>query len=102
MQRAYRVRVALFLTCAVLVVLFLSIVFQAIQTLERLEVVESERDTWQRPSEIVKQLNLKDGNVAVDLGAGSGYFALKLARVVGNYGRILAVDIHRLPLLFLQ
>ena len=39
-QRAYRVRVIIFLVCVVLAVAALSTVYQAIQTLTRLEVVE--------------------------------------------------------------
>jgi hypothetical protein len=44
---------------------------------------------------------LTPGNTAVDLGSGSGYFALKLSPAVGPTGRVLAVDIRRLPLTFL-
>jgi predicted methyltransferase len=86
----------------ILVVVFLSVLFQAIQTLTRLQAVESERDKWQRPSEVLQTLNLKTGNVVVDFGSGVGYFTLKLARAVGDHGRVLAVDIRPLPLLFLR
>lgn len=102
LQRAYRVRIALFLFGAVLVVLLSSVLFQGIQTLNRLEVVESERDRWQRPSDIIQALDLKDGNSVLDLGSGAGYFTLKLAGAVGEHGRVLAVDIQSLPLLFLR
>ena len=101
LQRAYRVRIALFLLGVVLVVLLSSVLFQGIQTLNRLEVVESERDKWQRPSDVIQALSLKDGNAVVDLGSGAGYFTLKLADAVGEHGRVLAVDIRSLPLLFL-
>jgi ubiquinone/menaquinone biosynthesis C-methylase UbiE len=37
----------------------------------------------------------------VDLGSGSGYFALKLSSEVGSSGTVHAVDIRRLPLVFL-
>jgi predicted methyltransferase len=63
--------------------------------------MSSERDQWQRPDEIVQALNLRRGNVVVDLGSGAGYFALKLSVAVGKQGRVLAVDIRRLPLIFL-
>jgi len=102
LQRVYRVRIALFLLGVVLVVLLSSVLFQGIQTLNRLEVVESERDKWQRPSDVIQALGLKDGNAVVDLGSGAGYFTLKLADAVGGHGRVLAVDIRSLPLLFLR
>ena len=37
-----------------------------------------------------------------DLGSGAGYFALKLSDVVGPTGRVIAVDLRRLSLLFLR
>jgi SAM-dependent methyltransferase len=100
-QRAYRVKIALYLLCVVLVVIGLSVLYQGIAALARLEVVESERDRWQRPSEVIQALGLREGAVVADLGCGAGYFALKLARVVGAQGRVFPEDIRRLPLLFL-
>jgi predicted methyltransferase len=99
-RRVYRVRVVLFLLCIVLGVLLLSTISQGIQTLARLDVVERERDQWQRPSDVLQVMGLRSGNTAVDLGCGSGYFALKLSPIVGTRGKVFAVDIRRLPLLF--
>jgi predicted methyltransferase len=76
--------------------------FQGIRTLQRLTAVEAERDLWQRPSDIIRALDLKSGNVVVDFGAGAGYFSLKLSEVVGPGGQVLAVDLRRLSLLFLR
>jgi len=66
-----------------------------------LNVVEAERDQWQRPTDIIQALDLNPGNVVVDLGCGSGYFTLKLSAPVGRSGSVLAEDIRRLPLVFL-
>jgi predicted methyltransferase len=66
-----------------------------------LNVVEAERDQWQRPSDVIQALDLKPRDVVVDLGCGSGYFTLKLSAPVGQSGRVLAEDIRRLPLVFL-
>jgi ubiquinone/menaquinone biosynthesis C-methylase UbiE len=66
-----------------------------------LEVIESERNQWQRPTEILQALDLRPGNVVVDLGSGAGYFALKLSPIVGTEGQVLAVDIRKLSLSFL-
>ena len=76
-------------------------VLQGINTINRLDGVESERDRWQKPSEVIAALRLAKGDVVADLGSGAGYFALKLSRSVGASGRVLAVDIRRLPLTFL-
>ena len=98
---SYRVKLALFILCA-LAVLFLSdTAYQALNTLSRLNTVEAERDLWQRPSQVVDALDVEPGDVVVDLGCGSGYFALKLSSQVGKSGRVLAEDIRTLPLVFL-
>jgi len=75
--------------------------YSGINTLHRLEVVESERDQWQRPADILRVLDLREGNIVLDLGSGAGYFALKLSPVLGNRGQVLAVDLRRLSLFFL-
>lgn len=100
-QRAYRVRIIIFLVCVVLTTAFLGTAYQAIQTLARLEVVERGRDQWQRPSEILQELDLREGSVVADIGSGAGYFALKLSSRVGKNGEVLAIDILREPLVFL-
>jgi predicted methyltransferase len=98
---SYRVKLALFVGCAIAVLFVSDTAYQALNTLSRLNVVEAERDQWQRPSQVIQALDLKPGNVVVDLGCGSGYFTLKLAAPVGNSGRVIAEDIRRLPLVFL-
>jgi ubiquinone/menaquinone biosynthesis C-methylase UbiE len=79
----------------------LNTVYKGINTINYLDVVESERDQWQRPSDVIAGLGLNEGNVVADVGSGAGYFALKLSRAVGRSGEVLAVDIRKLPLLFL-
>lgn len=75
---------------------------QGVATLDRLAVVERERDSWQRPADIIAALDLHNGSRVVDLGSGAGYFALKLSGAVGPGGSVQAVDILRLPLAFLR
>lgn len=98
---SYRLKLVLFvLFCGV--VLFVSdTAYQALNTLSRLNAVEAERDHWQRPSDVIHELDLKPGSEVVDLGCGSGYFTLKLSPDVGGKGKVLAEDIRRLPLVFL-
>ncbi len=55
---------------------------------------EPERDAWQLPDRVIEALGLEPGQVACDVGAGPGYFTLRLARVVGAAGRVYAVDVE--------
>ena len=99
--RGHRSRLVLFLLSAIVVFATMYVLYSAIDTLRQLDVVESERDQWQRPADILQALNLRPGNVVVDLGSGAGYFALKLSPTVGKEGQVLAVDIRKLSLSFL-
>ncbi len=94
-------RLALFLVCAILIFLGLNTLYSFTSTLSRLDAVESERDQWQRPLDVLRALDLRPGNTVVDLGSGAGYFALKLSPAVGERGQVLAVDLRRLSLFFL-
>jgi predicted methyltransferase len=98
---SYRAKLVLFLLCAIAILFLVHTAYQGLNTLSRLNVVEAERDQWQRPSEVLQALDLKPGYAVVDLGCGSGYFTLKLSAPVGKNGRVLAEDIRRLPLAFL-
>jgi hypothetical protein len=95
--RKYRIRVTLFLVAVVVVVALLSLAYKGINTIYVLNAVEAERDPWQKPSEVISRLNLKSGDVVADVGAGAGYFSLKLPPVVGRSGSLLAVDVRKLP-----
>jgi ubiquinone/menaquinone biosynthesis C-methylase UbiE len=53
-----------------------------------------DRDAWQKPAEVIQALALKPGQVACDVGAGPGYFALRLSSAVGEGGTIYAVDVE--------
>jgi len=94
-------RLVLFLLSAVAIFAAAYILYATLNTLQRLDVVEAERDTWQRPDEVIRAMNVHAGNVVVDLGSGAGYFTLKLSRAVGERGQVLAVDIRKLSLSFL-
>jgi ubiquinone/menaquinone biosynthesis C-methylase UbiE len=53
-----------------------------------------DRDAWQRPDMIMDALRISDGSVVADLGAGGGWFTIRLARRVGPNGRVYAEDIQ--------
>ena len=52
-----------------------------------------ERAAWQRPDELVAALRLRPGAVVADVGAGPGYFTLRLARAVGPAGQVFGLDV---------
>ena len=97
----YRAKLLAFVLAALAVLVLLRVGYSALETLSSLKVIEAERDTWQRPSDVIQELVLKPGNMVVDLGCGSGYFTLKLSSAVGDSGQVIAEDIRRLPLAFL-
>ena len=49
------------------------------------------RDAWQKPHEVIQALKLAPDAVVADIGAGSGYFAVRLAHMTPQ-GRVYAVD----------
>jgi ubiquinone/menaquinone biosynthesis C-methylase UbiE len=51
------------------------------------------RDDWQKVPEIIAALQAKPGSRIADLGAGEGWLTTRLARHVGERGRVFAVDI---------
>lgn len=61
-----------------------------------------EREEEEEPAKLMKALNLKPGMTVCDLGAGSGYITFRLSKLVGDQGKVLAVDIQQEMLDFLN
>jgi predicted methyltransferase len=55
-----------------------------------------DRDQWQKPDLIMDALKIYDGAVVADLGAGGGWFTVRLARRVGPNGVVYAEDVQAL------
>jgi cyclopropane fatty-acyl-phospholipid synthase-like methyltransferase len=55
---------------------------------------DPKRDEWQKPHEVIRALALAPDAAVADVGAGTGYFAVRLARMVPA-GRIYAADVER-------
>lgn len=62
---------------------------QAADWLER-----PEREEEEKTDLLVRSLGIKSGQVVGDIGAGTGYFSRRLSKLVGENGKILAVDIQ--------
>lgn len=53
-----------------------------------------DRDAWQEPELIMDALSIADGAVVADVGAGGGWFTVRLAQRVGPNGLVYAEDIQ--------
>jgi predicted methyltransferase len=53
-----------------------------------------DRDAWQEPELIMDALGIADGAVVADVGAGGGWFTVRLAQRVGPNGLVYAEDIQ--------
>ncbi|MCS6285411.1 MAG: methyltransferase domain-containing protein [Nitrospira sp.] len=62
------------------------------QYLEHLD--STERDRYQKPSEVIDALKLKPGMAVADLGSGSGYFTRRFIEAVTETGMVYAVDVE--------
>ncbi len=54
---------------------------------------EASRDQELQPDRVIRAVGVEPGMTVGEIGAGRGYFTVKLARAVGPTGRVLANDI---------
>ncbi len=54
-----------------------------------------EREREENVSKLMPALEIKPGDVVADLGAGSGHHTVRLAKLVGEKGKVYAVDIQK-------
>jgi ubiquinone/menaquinone biosynthesis C-methylase UbiE len=54
----------------------------------------AERDVEEEPDRAIDVLKIEKGSTVADIGAGSGYMTVKLAKKVGPQGRVYANDIQ--------
>jgi SAM-dependent methyltransferase len=53
-----------------------------------------ERESEEAPSIAIQALKIQPGQVVADIGAGSGYYTVRLAREVGPTGKVYGTDIQ--------
>jgi ubiquinone/menaquinone biosynthesis C-methylase UbiE len=58
------------------------------------ELEGPDREAWQRPDRIMDELGIGERSVVADLGAGGGWFTVRLAARVGPNGRVYAEDVQ--------
>lgn len=54
---------------------------------------DPKRDEWQKPEEVIKTLAISDGSVVADIGAGTGYFTIRIAKQHPR-SKVLGVDVE--------
>lgn len=54
---------------------------------------DPKRDEWQKPHELIRALALPEDAAVADVGAGTGYFSVRLARMLPK-GRVYAADVE--------
>jgi cyclopropane fatty-acyl-phospholipid synthase-like methyltransferase len=59
------------------------------------------RDSWQKPAEVIAALGLPSDAAVADIGSGTGYFAVRLARAVPQ-GKVYGADLERDMVRFLN
>ncbi len=60
-----------------------------------MERSEKQRERWQRVSDVFEAMGVEEGSRVADVGAGTGFFTVRLAKAVGPTGRVYAVDIDK-------
>jgi ubiquinone/menaquinone biosynthesis C-methylase UbiE len=55
-----------------------------------------------KPDEIINLLNISDGDIMGDIGAGGGYFTYQFSRKVGKNGKVYSIDTNRKSLDFIE
>jgi SAM-dependent methyltransferase len=53
-----------------------------------------DRDATEQPEKVIDSLKIAPGSVVADVGAGTGYFSIRIAKRLGPDGRVLATDVQ--------
>jgi len=72
-------------------------------TLEDFKAADAAREAWdQRATDILKALEVAAGDWVADVGAGAGYYSVRLSALVGPGGKVFAEDISDTALVWLD
>lgn len=52
------------------------------------------RDVFMNPRKLLEKVDIKERQIVLDFGCGSGSYVIPTARMVGENGRVYALDIH--------
>jgi predicted methyltransferase len=62
-------------------------------TNEDFRAIDASREPYQRATDLLAALQITPGDWVADVGAGAGYYSMRLADLVGAGGRVFAEDI---------
>ncbi len=62
-------------------------------TVEDFKAGDLNREAYQRASDVLKAMQVSSGDWVADVGAGDGYYAMRLSAIVGPGGKVFAEDI---------
>jgi len=57
-----------------------------------------DRDKWQKPNQIIAAMDIEAGEIVADIGCHQGYMTVKLAKTVGENGKVYGVDVNQTQL----
>lgn len=63
---------------------------------------DEDRERYQRPSDVLRALEISSGDWVADVGTGNGYYSQHMADLVGPTGKVFAEDIADYAIEFLQ
>src|SRR3989344_16181 len=50
---------------------------------------------FMQPERVARSFDLRPGMIVADFGAGAGYFTIPIARIIGDNGKVYAIDIQK-------
>lgn len=56
------------------------------------------RDRFKDPRKVLQKLGIEEGQTVLDFGCGPGSYTVPAARMVGEEGRVYALDVHPLAI----
>jgi ubiquinone/menaquinone biosynthesis C-methylase UbiE len=60
------------------------------------------RESWEKTSEMLTYLNIRNGEVVADVGCGFGFFTFKFSQMVGENGLVYSTEINRDALAYVE
>ena len=64
-----------------------------LMSLARFGTMKKSATAASEPRQLVRLLGIKSGMTVADIGAGSGYYVVRLSPIVGPHGRVIAEDV---------
>src|SRR5258707_1303148 len=71
---------------------------QTTSTPDDFKAQDGNRETYQRATDLVAALQVSKGDWVADVGAGGGYYSMRLAELTGPEGKVIAEEISDSPI----